>query len=330
MLEKLFFKTAIVTLFSIYLVILAGSIVRTTGSGMGCPDWPKCFDRWIPPTQLSELPEDYKEQFLERRLQKVEKYTAMLSKLGMNDAATAILSDPDIRKEEPFVAVKTWIEYVNRLVGFVGGNLTLLLVIISAFLFKKNRKLLILSFITLFCMGFQGWFGSIVVASNLIPWTITIHMFVALFIIALLVHLINERNELKIVIPKNTRYIILLAFILGLVQIYFGTQVRQGIDVLSDHNVARSEWIENLPSIFKIHRSFAIAVLLINGYIIYKLLPKAPRLMYLLIAVLAVEVLSGIVMAYLSVPKIMQPTHLFLSTILFGLHYYLIIHTKDE
>ena len=26
-----------------FLVVLAGSVVRMTGSGMGCPDWPKCF-----------------------------------------------------------------------------------------------------------------------------------------------------------------------------------------------------------------------------------------------------------------------------------------------
>ncbi len=43
--------TAIVT----YLLIVMGSVVCMTGSGMGCPDWPMCYGKIIPPVNMGAI-----------------------------------------------------------------------------------------------------------------------------------------------------------------------------------------------------------------------------------------------------------------------------------
>ncbi|MFQ5518144.1 MAG: heme A synthase [Acidimicrobiia bacterium] len=38
-----------------YLLIVLGAVVRATGSGLGCPDWPTCHGSWIPPWERTAL-----------------------------------------------------------------------------------------------------------------------------------------------------------------------------------------------------------------------------------------------------------------------------------
>jgi len=53
--------------------------------------------------------------------------------------------------------------------------------------------------------------------------------------------------------------------------------------------------------------------------------------LYIIILV-GVEIISGMVMAYMGIPAFVQPVHLLLSTILFGLLYYvfLLIHYTNK
>ena len=45
-------KVAYAALLFLWLIILTGAGVRLTGSGLGCPDWPKCYGGYVAPAKL--------------------------------------------------------------------------------------------------------------------------------------------------------------------------------------------------------------------------------------------------------------------------------------
>ncbi len=48
-------RVAYVTLAALTLIVLTGAAVRLTGSGLGCPDWPKCYGNALPPISTHAL-----------------------------------------------------------------------------------------------------------------------------------------------------------------------------------------------------------------------------------------------------------------------------------
>ena len=314
-----FLKFQWVVLILIFLVVFAGSFVRMSGSGMGCPDWPKCFGKWVPPTELTELPEDYREAYLLKRQEKVEKFCKFLDKIGLDATAQKILNDPDVYKEEAFNARKTWIEYINRLAGFFAGN-AMLLGFGWLLLFYRKRKWLLLTGLNLVLMGIEAWFGSIVVATNLVPWTITIHLFLALVIIGIQLYLLhNMQNKQRSDLPKEKAFQWLSWLILGITfyQMFLGTQVRESIDALVKKGYSRAEWIEQLGLPFFIHRSFSWLVLILLVYLFWQ---NRQKWHYSRINVafylLAAELCTGVALAYADMPGLVQTAHLVFATIL--------------
>ncbi|MCP4847128.1 MAG: heme A synthase, partial [Verrucomicrobiaceae bacterium] len=50
-----FQKTALAALLATILLLFVGAIVRVSGSGLGCPDWPRCWGALWPPSSIEEV-----------------------------------------------------------------------------------------------------------------------------------------------------------------------------------------------------------------------------------------------------------------------------------
>lgn len=332
------------TVIAVYFLILVGGIVRSTGSGMGCPDWPKCFGSFIPPTHIDQLPENYQELYLQKRLAKNERFVATLEKLGFTEKANEISNDKSILVEEEFNATKTWIEYLNRLTGVVIGLLIMLTVWKSFKLWKLDRAISLYSIVALVLVIFTGWIGSIVVSTNLLHWMITFHMLLALALVAVMLY-INHRTErllprhgVVVNVPAKVRHILVVAAILTLVQVVLGTQVREEIDQISFAlgDLLREEWIGRLGIDFIIHRSFSIVLLGVHLLYFYWAFRYSVRkskvnlLSQVLMIVLVMEISTGMAMAYFGIPAFLQPLHLLLGSLILGIQFMIILQLKDQ
>jgi cytochrome c oxidase assembly protein subunit 15 len=334
--HKGFKRLSFITLIAVYFLILVGGVVRSTGSGMGCPDWPMCFGSLVPPTDVSELPENYKEYYANYRHEKNIRLAGFLNFLGMPEKANQVINDKSILVEEDFNVYKTWTEYANRLVGATIGILIFATMIGSIAYFKKDRTVFYLSVAAFLLVGFEGWIGAFVVSTNLMPWIISIHMILALIIVLLLIY-INfriRRASLNSSFYSNKNVLVTLTILclvtMG-IQIILGTQVREAIDkVAADHSFAlRETWISKAGASFLIHRSFSLLILGLFGWLLYSILKKKQQSTFIknvgkyIAALIAIEIMSGMIMAYLGIPPFIQPIHLLFSTIIFGVLYYM-------
>ncbi|MEX1121944.1 MAG: COX15/CtaA family protein, partial [Balneolales bacterium] len=206
-------KTAIITVIFTFILIFVGGLVRASGAGLGCPDWPRCFGQWVPPVSASDLPAEF--------------------------------------KASEFNVLKTWTEYINRLIGVLIGFLITLTFFFSFSYYKKKPIIVYSSAVAFVLVLFQGWLGGQVVQSGLSEWLITIHMLVALLIVNVLMYAtvksMNEKFKISMP-PKAQNKLLIVASLLllaTLLQVTLGTQVREAIDSVSrgGMQIDRALWI---------------------------------------------------------------------------------------
>ncbi len=328
-------KTALVL---VYLVIVAGALVRMTGSGMGCPDWPKCFGYYIPPTDIKEL------LYQPNHNYSTDQVIIKDSKLWVANHDFISTSTFENKQWRPYTkhdyaifnAVETWIEYINRLAGAVAGIFVFLMAIASLSYWKTNRSITLISWFTVFLMGFQGWLGARVVYSVLNPVKITIHMIVALIIVVFLLYLVKKAQSKTTAFVMNVNFnkLMVVALILTFIQIIIGTQVRQFVDeqVKLFGYDQMQKVLENPMLSFYVHRSFSLLIFSINAYLWYcnrKFKLGFAKINWVM-GLIAIEILTGIAMYYFHFPFSTQAIHLVIASILFGIQVYLLLEINEQ
>ncbi|HEX2898046.1 MAG TPA: COX15/CtaA family protein, partial [candidate division Zixibacteria bacterium] len=247
-----FQKFTLLTVFFVYLVIFAGGLVRVTGAGLGCPDWPKCFGRWIPPTSIEQLP-------------------------------------PDIDPAQ-FNITLAWIEYTNRLVGMIVGILISALAVWAILRFRKYKRIVWGTIAAAALVAFQGWYGSIVVSSELNQTIVTVHYFLAVLIAGVLIFVytqvygIENKNAPSVKIPVDIRLWTMGLFLLAFVQMILGSQIRAVVEQLALNSplLSGSERLAEVGVVSHIHLALGLtlaAAIWVFGLRIRKNLDIIPNLL---------------------------------------------------
>lgn len=334
--QKYFLKSAKIALVLVYLVIFAGAFVRLTGSGMGCPDWPKCFGYYIPPTDQKELLFTPNKEYNKGQVI-IKEESLLIAKedfVAKENFETSNWTPYQKHDYAIFNPIHTWVEYINRLLGALAGIACIVTLVLSFGYRKKQKSLIYLSFIVCVLMAFQAWLGKTVVDSVLSPYKITTHMMAALLILAIQLLVIYSVKTNRKPVTYNTKFnvFLLVALALTLVQIILGTDVREQVDIISKTGAPEVMWLQNPTVLFYIHRSFSILVLALNGYLFYmnrKLNLNASKQNWVMI-LLIIEIITGATMYYFDFPFGTQTLHLVLATFLFGVQFYLVLESSSQ
>ena len=332
------YRKTIISIVIVYLVILAGGIVRMTGSGMGCPDWPKCFGFLIPPTERSQLEWKSNSEYNKSQIVIIDEKLFYANDKFKSKSKFEMSNWSEYTKHDysKFNVYHTWIEYINRLIGAIAG-LSVLILFVNSLKFLKTKKIITgLSFLALIAIIFQAWLGKMVVDSNLTANTITVHMLMAIILLFILFSIlaISNPSKKRVKISRNISILVLISIVLLLIQIITGTEVRKFIDIKMEllNYTEKERWIENISSSFSFHRSFSWAIIIVNSLIYYHLRKMGLKLKIIQIVntLIFLQISSGIIMYYFHFPFSSQPIHLLISTMIISIQFYFLLLYKTS
>ena len=294
---KAFRRFSCFTTAATYFLIFLGGLVRVSGAGLGCPDWPRCFGRWFPPISYRQLPPEF---------------------------------DPNL-----FNFTLAWIEFSNRLVGLLVGILIVILAVWAIAKYRRNPKILVPSIIAAVLVAFQGWQGGQVVLSELAPFLVSVHLIIAFIIAALMIYISQQAyyleyqdTEKDTVYPGWIKNGTRLLWLMIIVQVISGTQMREAIELkIAQFPLSSvSAIISQIGSIKYLHPLWGVAVAVLTWVIAYNILKKSSIPSYLtwqgawtMTGLVLLQLVFGFVLVFLGMPDIVQALHLWIAGLMTGI-----------
>ena len=295
-------------------LIFAGAIVRATGSGLGCPDWPKCWSCLIPPTSVEQVDFD---------LIDIDKFKAKAERAGRNPTE---ITRESLHQE--FNPIHTWIEFVNRLLATPMLLTSLVAFVLSLCIKRAGGMIRLMTGLSLLTVLANAVLGAMVVYSGLTPGVITAHLALAYLLMIFLVigivkskSIIGQERELA---GKGAFYSAVAILVFLVVEGLVGAQLREVTDELAKEHYGadRSTWTQELREmgIFYFHRAFSWSVLV--GVIIFMWSIKKARGYFTLLEgsmvfmVFALMVM-GIILGHIGIYPWLQVMHVGVASLLF-------------
>ena len=282
-------------------------------------DWPLCFGKVIPPTSEAN-------------------YLLFLKSYLHGSQADNPTFNP----------VHTWTEYLNRLAGALLGIASLVLVCFCLVSNRATNKTLYFAVGALLSVIFNGWLGSQVVASDLKPLLVSLHMIGAFLVqMFLILGFISSRASnvfptISMKFEKRANIYIGVCVLCLVVQIGMGIQIRESVDWVFklDELFNRENLINIVPWVFYVHRSFSWAILvfaiLALSYIIRSKINSETKIAqistwkvlfgdvkvrsYIIkyVVLVVAQMLIGGALNHLGFPMFVQPLHLLAANLMFG------------
>ncbi|MBK1825841.1 COX15/CtaA family protein [Haloferula rosea] len=311
-----FQKLAAAALVSVLILIFVGAIVRVTGAGLGCPDWPKCWGCLIPPWKVEQV--DISKIDLDKFQQKYKRMGGDVS----------MLTEEKIL--ESFNPRHVWTEFINRLFSLPVGLFSVATMIAAFGRPRDQRIVWWTSLLSLLLVLINAWMGARVVYSGLSPGVLTTHMALAMLLICLLSFTVWRGRQNPASLPirpgqsGKIRTAVVVLLLLVVAEGIMGTQIREMTDEMakSHDGEPREQWISELEQsgLYLAHRSFSWAILVVTvlAYAWTRAVTggRPGAAAKVVLAMVLVQMVLGVVMAQIHIYAAVQVLHVGLAAVL--------------